>query len=428
MEAREVALKALYSIEKEGAYTNKALSEALNTDCISAVDKGFVTELIYGIVANKAAVDYIISRFSKVKIKKMTPWVLNILRMGIYQIFYMNRIPQSAACNESVKLAKRYSHGAGAGFVNGVLRSAARAKEEFSFPKTDDAVNDLSLEYSYPEWMTKRIALEYGIERTKELFEECRKPHPVAVRVNLLKTDVETVQNRLENEGLECSIYNDLDGCLVVSGKLNVNKSDSYKEGLYSLQNISSQKAVQLLDAKPGEIVIDMCAAPGGKSCGIAERMENRGKVYSFDIFPHKIELIERTAKRLGIEIIDARVNDSTKLCKELIESADRVLADVPCSGLGVIHKKPDIKWSRNDADIDELCAIQRQILSNAARYVKPGGVLVYSTCTILPEENRMMTEAFLKDNSNFEKVYEEQILTSEMGESGFYICKMVKK
>ena len=172
MTAREIALKALYSIEKDGAYTNKALSDALDADGISVADKGFVTELIYGIISNKAAIDYIISKFSKVKIKKMTLWVLSILRMGIYQIYYMDKIPQSAACNEAVKLAKKYSHGAVAGFVNGVLRSAARAKEEFSFPKTGDAVKDMSLEYSYPEWMTKRIAEEYGAERTKELFED----------------------------------------------------------------------------------------------------------------------------------------------------------------------------------------------------------------------------------------------------------------
>lgn len=428
MTARELALKALCSIEQSGTYTNKALSDALNKDDLSTADKGFVTELIYGVVSNKTAVDYIISRFSKIKLKKMTTWVLNILRMGIYQIYYMDKIPESAACNEAVKLAKKYSHGAGAGFVNGVLRSAVRAKAEFSFPKTGDAVNDLSLEFSYPEWMTRRIAAEYGEARTKELFEECSKSHPVAIRVNSLKTDIETVGKRLEDEGLECSTYNELDGCILVSGKLNVNKSDSYKEGLYSLQNISSQKAVQLLAAKPGDTVIDMCAAPGGKSCGIAERMGNKGKVYSFDVFEHKIELIKKSAKRLGIGIIDAKVNDSTKLCEDLIEAADCVLADVPCSGLGVIHKKPDIKWSRNEADIDELCDIQRQILSNAARYVKQGGVLVYSTCTILPEENRMMTKAFLENNRNFEKVYEEQILTSKMGESGFYICKMVKK
>lgn len=428
MTARELALKALYSIEQSGSYTNKALSDALNRDDLSTADKGFVTELIYGVVSNKIAVDYIISRFSKIKLKKMTPWVLNILRMGIYQIYYMDKIPQSAACNEAVKLAKKYSHGAGSGFVNGVLRSAARSKAEFTFPKTDNKIADLSLEYSYPEWMTQKIAEEYGFDRTGQLFAECRKPHPVAIRVNTLKASTQEVKKQLENEGLECTIYEELEGCLLVSGKLNVNRSQAYKAGLYSLQNISSQKAVNILEAKSGDIVVDMCAAPGGKSCGIAERMENRGKVYSFDIFEHKIELIKKSAKRLGIEIIDARANDSTKLCTELIQKADRVLADVPCSGLGVIHKKPDIKWSRTEADIAELCSIQKAILSNAAEYVKPGGVLVYSTCTILPEENRLVTEDFLSNNKGFEKVYEEQILTSELGESGFYICKMVRK
>jgi 16S rRNA (cytosine967-C5)-methyltransferase len=428
MTAREAALKALYSIEVSGAYTNAALKEALSRDGLSVRDKGFVTELIYGVVSNKTAIDYIISRFSKIKIKKMTPWVLNILRMGIYQIYYMDKIPHSAACNEAVILAKKYSHGAGAGFVNGVLRTGARELDGFSFPKTGDKVRDLSLEYSYPEWITKRLCEEYGEDRCEELFKENQKAHSTAIRVNTLKTDTGKLTKILKEEGLECSFCENLDNALILKGKLNIEHSPAYRDGLYSLQNISSQKAVKVLSPKPFEFVIDMCAAPGGKSCAIAENMENQGRVLSFDIFEHKIELINRAARRLGIDIIEAKVSDSSKKCDNLLEKADRVLADVPCSGLGVIHKKPDIKWSRQESDIEALCKIQCEILNNAAEYVKPGGVLVYSTCTILPEENRLRIDEFLKTHAEFEKVHEEQLLTSDLGESGFYICKMIKE
>ncbi len=427
MTAREVALKALYSIEKSGAYTNAALKEALSVDDLSAQDKGLITELIYGVISNKSAIDYIIMQFSKIKIKKMTLWVLSILRMGIFQIYYMDKIPHSAACNESVKLAKKYSHGAGAGFVNGVLRSAARGYDDFKFPVTDNAVKDLSLEYSYPEWITEKIIEEYGETKCRELYPENRKAHPIAIRANTLKITKSELISVLETEGLECSTVDGYENALLVKGKLNVENSAAYKKGLYSLQNLSSQKAVEILAPKSGQCVVDMCAAPGGKSCAIAEKMENKGEVHSFDIFPHKVDLINKSAERLGIDIIDAKVMDSMVLCENMIESADLVLADVPCSGLGVIHKKPDIKWSRNEADVAELCSIQKKILGNAAEYAKPGGVLVYSTCTILPEENRLRIQEFLKENKNFKIEYEEQILTSALGESGFYICKMVK-
>lgn len=426
MTARESALRALYNIEEKGTYINSAINEALGGE-FSSADKGFITELIYGVIANKSAIDFIISKFSKIKLKKMSAWVLQILRMGVFQIYYMDKIPHSAACNEAVKLAKKYSHGAGAGFVNGVLRSVSRNSDGEMFPETGDSVKDLSLVYSYPEWLTKRLVKEYGDERCRELYEENRKAHGTMVRVNTLKTSKDELKEILSNEGLECVDVEGMEYALQVFGKLDINSSEAYKSGLFSLQNLSSQKAVMVLDAKPNEFVIDMCAAPGGKSCGIAERMENKGKVLSFDVFDHKTKLIENAANRLGIDIIETRTADSSKVCDELVGKADRVLADVPCSGFGVIHKKPDIKWSRKESDIEQLCQIQRAILETAAAYVKTGGVLVYSTCTILPEENRIQIERFLSEHQEFEKVSEEQILTSEKGESGFYICKMVK-
>ncbi len=426
MTAREIAIKALYDIEINGTYTNAALNAALSGAELEAHDRGFVTELIYGVVSNKTAIDFIISKYSKIKLKKMTPWVLSILRMGVFQIYYMDKIPHSAACNEAVKLAKKYSHRAGSGFVNGVLRSFAREAEGFEFPKGKNDDEYLSLKYSYPLWMTEKLTAEYGAERCRKLYEENCKAHGAFLRVNTLKNVADELIERLNCEGVKCEKTH-IDGCIKVTGRLSIDNSAAYDDGLYSLQNISSQMAVAALAPKSGDTVIDMCAAPGGKSCAIAEKMENCGKVLSFDVYEHKVELIKKSAQRLGIDIIDARLQDATVCLPELENSADCVLADVPCSGLGVIHKKPDIKWRRTEEDIKELCQIQKEILKTAAAYVKSGGTLVYSTCTILPEENRLQIDEFLKQNSEFKKLSEQQILTGEMGESGFYICKMMK-
>ena len=426
MTAREIALKALYDIEINGTYTNAALNSALSDKELATCDRSLVTELIYGVVSNKTAIDFIISKYSKIRIKKMTPWVLSILRMGVFQIYYMDKIPHSAACNEAVKLAKKYSHRAGCGFVNGVLRSFAREVENFEFPKDKGDAEILSLKYSYPLWMTEKLINEYGAERCIELYEENNKAHGVFLRVNTLKISVDKLIEKLADEGVSCE-KTCIEGCLKVNGRLSIESSEAYKEGLYSLQNISSQMAVKTLAPKPGDTVIDMCAAPGGKSCAIAEKMENSGRVLSFDVFEHKVELIKKSAQRLGVDIIDAKLQDGTVTISELKNSADCVLADVPCSGLGVIHKKPDIKWRRTKEDIEELCRIQKEILKTAAAYVKTGGTLVYSTCTILPEENRLQIDEFLNENCEFKKLSEEQILTGELGESGFYICKMMK-
>ncbi len=426
MTAREIALKALYDIEINGTYTNAALNSALSGAEISASDRGLVTEIIYGVVSNKTAIDFIISRYSKIKLKKMTPWVLGILRMGVFQIYYMDRIPHSAACNEAVKLAKKYSHRAGCGFVNGVLRSFAREAEGFEFPKEKDDAECLSLRYSYPVWMTEKLIREYGVDRCERLYKENCKPHGVFIRVNSLKISTDELIEKLRDEGVECE-KTSLDGCLKVTGRLSIDKSQTYGDGFYSLQNISSQMAVKALAPKSGDTVIDMCAAPGGKSCAIAEKMQNKGTIIAFDVFEHKVDLIKKSAQRLGVDIIDARLQDASECLTELKNSADCVLADVPCSGLGVIHKKPDIKWRRTQEDIETLCKIQKEILETAAIYLKSGGTLVYSTCTILPEENRLQIDDFLKKHSEFKKLSEEQILTDEVGESGFYICKMMK-
>lgn len=425
MNAREIILNALYKIENDGAYSSKALNNALKL--AEPVDKAFVTEIFYGVLKNFITLDYIIMQFSSVKLKKMSIWVKNILRMGTYQIYFTDKIPDSAACNESVKLAKKYGHQASVRFVNGVLRNISRNKENIKLPNKSDTINYLSIGYSCPKWIVEMLNNQYGAEDCEKILAESRQAHPITIRVNTLKTTSGELIDKLKSEnGVGAVEDRAVKNCLVIDGGLDINTVRLYKDGCFTLQNKSSMLAAEALGAMPGEFVIDMCAAPGGKSTYIAERMQNKGKVLAFDIYEHKTELIKKSAERLGIDIIEARVHNSEIFDENLEEKADRVLVDAPCSGLGVIHRKPDIKYSRKPEDIKILSEIQSKILDTASKYVKKdGGVLVYSTCTILRQENQDVIAEFVKNHSEFEILEEKQLLTHQMGGSGFYICKM---
>lgn len=423
--ARELVVKALYQMEEQGTYSNQALKEVLQNPALSEIDRGFATELLMGVVRNRLKLDYIIRRFSKIRMKKLSPWILQILRLGVYQLIAMEKVPVSAACNEAVKLAGRYGNNGSKGFVNGVLRSVAREKDKIEYPQ--DPIEGLSVVYSCPPWLTEKLVAQYGVDVCERILEASHRQYPVTVRGNATRITREGLLERLIGEGIQAELPQE-DGCwLKITGPIRIQESLAYQEGLYTIQNRSSMRAVELLDPKPGECVLDLCAAPGGKTTYIAERMENKGAVYAFDIYPHKIRLIEKSAERLGLSIVTAKVQDGATFASQWAEKADRVLADVPCSGIGVIHKKPDIKWQRKPEDLIQLCRMQQKILQNAAGYVKQGGVLVYSTCTILQEENQDQIQAFLKKNSEFRLVEEEQIQTYATGGSGFYIAKLVR-
>ncbi|MBR5152310.1 MAG: 16S rRNA (cytosine(967)-C(5))-methyltransferase RsmB [Clostridia bacterium] len=423
--ARELTLKALYSVEVEGTYSNQALKTLLGQKDLPREDRGFVTELLLGVVRNKLFLDYVISRFSSVRLKKLSPWIHGILRLGVYQVVCMERIPDSAACNEMVKLAGKYSRGASKGFVNGVLRTVSREKDRIPYP--DDQTEAMSVRYSCPLWLTEKLLSQYGAE-TEEILAATLKPYPVSLRVNTLKTDKEELQKRLLEEGVRTYPHEKNDRCLYVDGGLNVEQSPAYRDGLYTLQNISSMTAVEWLAPLRGERVLDLCAAPGGKTTYMGERMENTGKIVACDIHPHKIPLLTAAAERLGLTIVETVCLDATELSAEWMESFDCVLADVPCSGIGVIHKKPDIKWNRNAEDVDALAEVQEKILNNAATYVKAGGRLVYSTCTILQEENGDQIAKFLKTHPEFVLEKEETLFIHKTGGSGFYIAKLIRK
>lgn len=381
---REAALLALYEIEYGGAYSNMAVKDSLKR-LEDSRDKGLVTQLVYGVVRRKLTLDYIISKYSKIKIKKLSKYVLLILRMGVYQLYFTDKIPESAAVNESVKLAKKYT-GKSSGFVNGILHSVIRGKETLKYP--EDKIEFLSVKHSFPEGI---VELLWDTGFCEELLCSLNEEPETTVRVNTLKGE------KLETPMEVSPIYS---GARILKGT-DVAQNPDYKEGRIIPQDIGAMMASLALMPNPGETVIDMCSAPGGKTTHLAELMENKGKVYAFDIHPHKIEIIRKNAERMGISIIDAKLGDGCCIQKELLDKADKVLCDVPCSGLGIIRRKPDIKWNKDD--IEELPQIQYKILENASKYLKVGGELVYSTCTIIKRENEDVINRFLKENENFE-------------------------
>ncbi len=423
---RELVLKALYRIAIDEAYSNQALKEILSHKEMDAKNRGFATELLVGVVRNQMKLDYIIAKFSKIKLKKLSPWVHQILRMGVYQIVCMDKVPESAACNESVKLARRYAHGAAQGYINGVLRNVAREKENFEYPV--DPMERMSVVYSCPLWLTEKLVSQYGIDGCEKILKASHQKYPVSIRVNRLKTTPGELQEELNQEGILTEMDPDMPWRLWVTGALDIQKSKAYQNGKYTIQNMSSMAAVEALSPKPGDTVMDLCAAPGGKTTFAAEMMENKGKILAMDIHLHKTELIEKSAKRLGISIIETKAGDASVFMPEWEVRADRVLVDAPCSGIGVIHKKPDIKWRRKEEDILALCEIQKGILETASKYVKVNGVLVYSTCTILEEENQRQSAAFLERHPEFFMEREQLIFTHETGGSGFYIAKFIRK
>lgn len=419
MNEREAALKALYEIEFNGAYSNMAIKDILSRNCdMSPQGKALFTALVYGVIDKKLTLDYYITNFSKIKLKKISKYILLILRMGIYQLIFMDKIPESAAVNESVKLAKRYGHGASAGFVNGILRTVS--KSSISYPENKNEY--LSVKYSYPLWLCDKWIGEFGFEFTEDMMKAFEKNKQITLRPNLLKTTKEELSTLLNDSGIKTEICNDH----ITTSGFDIEKNELYLQGYFTPQDIAASDAAKVLEPKSGEVVIDMCSAPGGKTTHIAELINNRGRILAFDKYSHKIEIVKKNAKRLGIDIIEARESDACVFDNTLQGVADKVLCDVPCSGLGIIGRKPDIKWNRED--ISDINQIQKKILKNGAKYLKNGGILVYSTCTLEKSENEGVIEGFLSENADFERLYEKTYYPHMDNTDGFYICKLRKK
>ncbi len=442
--ARETALKILYDISENAAYSNISVNRYLESVELRELDRAFATELAYGTVKWLIEIDYIIDRFSSVKLKKLSPWIKNILRLGIYQLLHTDRIPASAAVNTSVELAKRYGHQASSRFVNAVLRNIDRSRQNIPYPKREDITKYLSIIYSHPEDLVSRWLKLFGAEFTEALLKSNNEVPDFNVRVNTLKTNRRELIEALKQEGCQAHEGNYLVESVILDNPSSIAKLQAFQKGYFTVQDESSMLSSVILEPKEGQLAVDVCSAPGGKSTHIAQLMNNKGTVLSRDIHPHKLKLIEQTAARLGIDIIETELFDAAKLDENLIGKADRVLVDAPCTGLGIIRKKPDIKYSGNIGQQKEIVELQKQVLANAAKYVKPGGFLVYSTCTILPEENLDNVKAFLEENKDyklagFEKLLPENLKTGTSLEGyiqlypnlnqtdGFFISKIIR-
>lgn len=435
--ARETALLILTNVERSGAYLNIAYKNQLDKVRLSPEDASFTKELAYGVITYKLTLDAIIDKLSNIKRKKISPYILTILRMGLYQIRYLDRVPNSAAVNESVRLAKRYGHGASSGYVNAVLRAYLRHSCPALQGKTQ--AETLSLQYSYPVWLVQKWLEEYGEPFTIELMQAGNARPPMVIRCNTRQLTRTALMERLEQEGVSASPTVIAPAGLTLSGGKNPESLSAYREGLFTIQDESSQLPALALAPQPGDTVLDVCAAPGGKTTQLAELMDNRGVIRAFDIYPERLKMIDHTAARLNIDIIQTALRNATQHHSELDGSADKLLLDVPCSGLGIIRRKPDIKYNMTPEKIADILHEQRAILDTCSRYLKPGGELVYSTCTINPAEDMDMIEAFLAEQPAF-CLCPVRSLTEELERGyatfypnvhhsdGFFVCKLKKE
>lgn len=418
---RRTAFQILLEVEEEKAFSNLSSNKYIKQN--NPENPAFVRELVYGVLSNKLLLDYYLNLLIPSGIEKVKKREKTLLRMGLYQLKFMKNIPQYAAVNETVSLAKSLCRGR-EGFINGVLRGYIKKQGELQLP-CDDTDEILSVKYSFSPWIIKMWKKQYSQESTIKLMEASNSRPVLCIRVNLMKTTVEELSHLLSEKGMVVDKGRYSDIVLYVSGS-NILDLEEYKKGLFSIQDETSVLACQYLEPRPGDLVIDTCASPGGKTSAIGEMMDNRGKIISCDIYPHKLELIKKQADRLGITIIETKLLDGIKGDKALSGKADKVLVDAPCSGLGVIRKKPEIKY-KEQKDIQKLIKVQSDILNNASYYVKPNGVLLYSTCTINKDENDEQIEKFIKTHEDFEILYEKQFLPTD-GLDGFFICKMMKK
>ena len=392
----------LKEVDSGDAYANLALSRALEELKPGALDRAFATEAVYGTLRTLNTLDWILAKHIRQPLEKQTSWIRNILRLGVYQIMYMDRVPPAAAVNEAANQARRFGHPGAVSFVNGVLRSVLRKRGEISFPSLeDDPIAHIALEYSHPDWLVKRWLKDLGVGETIDLCTANNRPAPVTVRTNTLKITRDHLAEMLMEEGLEVRKTDYApEGLAIGIGRLR--GFTPFEKGLFQVQDESSMLVGHALSPSPGALVLDAASAPGGKATHLAQLMGDRGTVVAFDIHPHKIRLIEDNCRRLGITCVSPMVADAIKLPLDYAGRADFALLDAPCTGTGVIRRRPDSRWKKSPAQIPGILGLQREMLESIARCVKPGGVLVYSTCSLLEEENLGQVEKFLKASGEF--------------------------
>lgn len=436
MTARKIVYDLLIKMDENNAYSNIVLDNALEKAKLSQRDRAFSSALFYGVLERRMTLDHIIRQLSETDFNKISVHALALLRMGIYQLLYMNSVPDSASVNETVKLAVMDKKHNISGFINGILRNFIRSGKTINYDGLDDEAK-LSIDYSCPKWLVKKWIREFNLEQTVQILKASIGRPPVYVKSNTLKYQIEEVFDELKKERFapeRVPLYKD---CFKLNLGNSIDKSNAYRKGMFHVQDISSQICCHVVNPIMHETVLDMCAAPGGKSFTMAQLMQGRGKLLSFDLYEGKVWLLENGAKHLGINIIEAKMSDAT-IFDESIPMADKVLCDVPCSGLGVIRRKPEIKYKPHTF-LDEFPQMQLQILNTSSKYVKPGGVLVYSTCTLNKAENDDVVDDFLKENSDFspfvvplnipnmKDTYKRTFLPNQFDGDGFFVAAFKK-
>ena len=471
---RELALKILYKIDKEKAYSNIVLNEMINQNKkeLTYKDIGLISEIVYGTTTWRLTLDEIIKKYSKIKLKKISTWILNILRMGIYQIIFLDKIPKSAAVNESVTLAKRYGHKASSSFVNAILRKVT-VKDYEDFFEIKDDIERISITNSMPKWIIEELAKQLrNMKKVEEIaINSNLRPH-LSIRINSLKieNDSKSKEQKEIEENAEKNLKKKigkedfiksleeknikvkqglLKDFLILENAKNIENIEEFRQGLFTIQDETAGLIPIILEPDKTDVILDTCSSPGGKITYLAEMMENEGKIEAWDIHEHRTKLVKNTAKRLGITNIETKVNDATIYNENYKEKFDKVLLDVPCMGIGVLKRKPDIKWQKNKEDIKEITKIQKQILENCSQYLKKGGELVYSTCSILKEENENVIKEFIQKHKNFcieninikenDKIQNKEFFEKYKNNNdylqvyqndktdGFFICKLKK-
>lgn len=428
----DINLKTVYDIlmavEQKRQYSNIATNNIIDKN--EPTKPAFVREIVYGVLENKYLLDYKISRLIRGKIKDVRPQDLTILRSGIYQLEYMNSIKSYTVVSESVKIAKKFAKGRDK-FVNAILQRYAREGKNLNpVPKSEeisDIISFWKIKYSFETWILKLFVNQFGLVETENILKSLNRHPNFFVRTNLNEISRDELQKKLKAMGIESVASERTDTALKLFGK-NLVTNSLYERGFYSVQDESSQILIKEMEIEKNLCVVDVCAAPGGKTFAIAERMKNTGMVYSRDIYMHKIKKIENEAKRLRLSNVQASLWDGTKPEADLVEKCHRVLCDVPCSGLGVIARKPEIKYRKNSEKIKKLYEIQFEILRASAKYLKEEGILLYSTCTINRDENEAIVERFLKENIDFKLEKKILLLPNRDDTDGFFIAKIVKE
>lgn len=421
---RELVLDMLLQITRDGEYSHIVIKNVLDKyQYLDKRERAFITRVVNGTLERMIEIDYIINLFSKVKVNKMKPLIRTILRSSVYQMKYMDSVPDSAICNEAVKLAGKRGFVNLKGFVNGVLRNISRNLDKINYPDEKDKVSYLSVKYSLPEWLVKQWLNVYDEETVKTIGSAFLEEKPLTVRFNERKIKKEDLVGILKKEGVTVSEVPEIPCALYLSGYDHLSALPSFCEGLYQVQDLSSMQVALWSGVKEGDQVLDVCAAPGGKSIHIAELLNGTGHVEARDLTEYKVDLLRDNIERSGLTNIEAVCQDATVYDPDKKKSADIVIADLPCSGLGVLGKKPDLRYKMNEKTEADLVELQRKILSVVKDYVKPDGKLLYSTCTIHREENEGNVEWFLKEYPEFELVKDKQMIPGKDTGDGFYIA-----